>query len=110
MNIQSFADVDVKNKESLQEFLDLNSMAHETIYDMILAGGKVSEHYPLFTDEMSNDWLQIHAQAHKDESIAMGLQPVIGLDNLDIQNEEMLADWLNNHYLDHEYKAQVLGL
>ena len=110
MNIIGFADVDFHNEESVKEFIDLNSMAHETIFDRILSKGKISEHVPLFTDEISPDWLMTHAQAHKDESIAMGLAPTVGLDTLYLDSPEQVGDWISSHYLDHQYKALFLGL
>jgi hypothetical protein len=110
MNLLQFNDFDINNHESMREFLDLNAMAHETIFQALLDMGIAIEHYPLQTENMTTDWLLTHNQVHTSEAIAMGIDQPTNLDSVDPADVEQMADWLNNHALDHQYKAQALGL
>lgn len=112
MNLTSFTDVDVKNEDSMREFLDLNAISHETIYNTLLGqlGVKI-DHYPLWTmGGTDQDWLLIHDQEHKSISAVLSLGTPVDLDQVDFNNKSEVEDWLNNHALAHDQISQVLGI
>lgn len=111
MNLTSLTDVDFKSEEAMREFLDANALAHETIFNTILATGVVMEHYPLWTmGGADQDWLLVHDSEHRAiaNALSLGLPP--DLAEVDFQDERAAQDWFNNHALQHDLINQTLGL
>lgn len=111
MNLAGFIDIDVENKDALSEFMDINALAHETIFTSILEAGVVVDHYPLTTDgKMNFDWLLTHATEHRAFSEVLGLNNAPDLDAVDPDDKAQMADWFNDHALHHQLVDEALGL
>lgn len=107
MNLFGFIDVDA---EHMPQFMDLNALAHETVFTALLAGGAVVQHYPLWSDAPSPDWLDVHFQEHLSWSVELSLALPPDLSVLDMENEQAVRAWLANHYLHHLVVSQVMGI
>lgn len=111
MNLAGFNDVDLKSEESRREFLDLNAITHETVFQALLGQGTVTPHYPIFTmAEVPDDWLKVHYEEHIAWSIALGLDSPPDLQDVDLKDPQQAEDWMNNHALHHNLVAITLGL
>lgn len=112
MNITQFYDVDLQNREATQEFIDLNAVDHETIYNALLSQNQiVIDHYPLWSpDGVTDDWLFLHAREHNSISFALLLSAPVDLDTLDTKDAEASNFWMQNHLLAHQLIIQSLGL
>lgn len=112
MNISSFQDFDMENAGSMIQFLDINALAHETIYGALMEQLQVvSEHYPLFTTGgITEDWLTLHDSVHQSIARALGLSVPVDLDTLDVKNRAQADDWKQNHTLAHQQIEQALNL
>ena len=109
MNISSMIELDLKNPDSVQNFLDMNAMDHETIYEALMRKFNQSvPHYSLWTESgISEDWLLLHDQEHRAISDLLTLYMPVDLTNLDANN---VNDWVNDHVLAHSQINQALGL
>jgi hypothetical protein len=112
MNLSSLQDFDMQNAGALVQFLDLNDLAHETIYGALMEQLQVvSAHYPLFTTGgITEDWLNLHAEVHASIATALGLPLPVDLDTLDPKDSAQAADWQQNHTFAHQRIEQALGL
>lgn len=111
MSILPLIDIDIESPDSLAEFLDVNALAHETIFTAILDSGVVTDHYPLWTNgTIDPDWLQTHAAEHEAWSAVLGLSNVVELDQVDPEDPAQMADWFNDHALHHQRVNEALGL
>ena len=114
MNLVSFTQVDVTNKDAMRDFFDQNAMVHETIYNTLLGVYQIEiEHYPLWKEDITEDdkdWLFVHDKEHKaiSDAISGGTPP--DLDTVDFSNQDQMNDWMDAHYLMHQQIEQVLGL
>lgn len=111
MNLTGFVDVNIKDENSMIEFLDLNALAHETIFTALLDLDFPTEHYPLWSDgKMNQDWLLTHAAEHRAWSSALSLNNAPDLDAVEPTDPDQMADWLNDHALHHQIVNEALGL
>ena len=112
MNLISFTDVDTTNRDALREFIDLNAMVHETIFNTLLGTFQIMiEHYPLWSQKVDDkDWLLVHDKEHKAISDALNLGVPPDLNTVDFNDREQASEWLQNHYLLHQQINLVLGL
>lgn len=110
MNLSGFIDVDMQNPESMGEFLDMNSFAHETTQGALLLSGVIVEHYPMFTEDADADWKQIHYAEHLawSNALTLGTPPDLAL--VDLDDPGQAADWLTLHAAHHLLVNQTLGL
>ena len=113
MSIVSLTELDVKDKEAFQAFMDQNAMVHETIYNTLLGTfGLVIPHQPMYYyegAEINKDWLTTHDQEHKAIADAIGFDTPPDLDLVDFTDQGQTNDWVNNHYLMHQNISQVLN-
>lgn|SRR3990172_12190482 len=107
MDLTQFIDFD---PSAASAFFDLNALAHETIFTALLASGVVLEHYPMWTDRVSPDWLEIHYREHQAWSSALNLAAPPDLGMVDFETDASRQAWLQNHYLHHARVAQALSL
>lgn len=98
------------DREDVQTFLDVNAIAHETIFGEFLRGGIVLEHYPLWTPELSQDWLDIHYREHLAWSVELGLPLPPDLSAVDFNDEPAFESWVYLHALQHQLVANALGV
>ena len=112
MNLSSMQDFDMQNAGALVQFLDMNDLAHETIYGALMEQIQtVSEHYPLFTTGgITEDWLNLHAQVHASIAVTLGLSLPVDLDTLDVKDRAQAEDWQQNHTFAHQQIEQALNL
>lgn len=95
----------------MREFLDLNALAHETIYNTMLATGTIITHYPLWAPlGIDDDFLSTHNAEHKEIANVLGLPLPPDLDQVDIQDQVSASDWFENHALLHSLIAAALGI
>ena len=103
--------LDLNNPDSTQEFLDLNALDHETIYNTLLGLGFTVEHYPLWLDgKPSHDWLFLHDRMHQAECSVLGLPTPPDLVDVNFDDPGQADDWFNNHELLHTLETQALGI
>jgi hypothetical protein len=111
MNILGLTDLDIGNPESLREFFDMNTIAHEEIFGALLESGIIIEHYPLDADPTDyHDWAFVHDKMHRAEADALGLAGTVDLSQIDFGNAEQASAWAQDHYLLHQLEAQALGI
>lgn len=110
MDLIGFIDVDIKNPQRYQDFLDRNAIAHQNINDTLRIQGVVVAANPLWTGSVNQDWLDAHSQEHAAWGLALGLGPPPDLDNVDPGNLDAMSDWLSDHVNHHALVAAVLGL
>lgn len=111
MNLISFTDFDTTNPAAVKEFVDLNAMAHETIYNTLTGTlGITIEHYPLFSGDDDQNWAFVHDKEHKAISDALNLGLPPDLSTVNWKDVEESSDWLQDHYLMHQQIAQILGI
>lgn len=111
MDLLPFTDVQMDSEESRREFLDLNALTHETVFQTLLGLGIITDHYPLFTMAGSvQDWLETHGAEHTAWASALGLPTPPDLVTVDLNDPSQAEDWLNNHALAHNLIALTLGL
>src|SRR5258708_37048172 len=111
MNLTGFVDVSIDDEDSMLEFLDLNALAHETIFTALLSTGVITDHYPIWTDgKIDRDWLLVHAAEHRAWSQALNLSNPPDIDEVDPEDQGQMSDWLQTHALHHQIVNEALGL
>ena len=112
MDLTAFSDVDVMDPVQMQQFFDLNYLAHESIAQYLQINQKITlTHYPLFTDSPpTKDWLLVHDQEHKDISSQLNLGIPPSLDSCEFSDQSITDDWLNDHFLLHQQIATAIGI
>lgn len=111
MDLTGFVDVNVKDKDAIQQFFDLHALVHQTENNAMLTLGYSIPVYPLWTDGVADkDWLLIHAGEHRARDVALALGTTPDLDSVDFGNPDDAAVWFYNHRLQHALEDQSLGL
>lgn len=105
-----FAQIDIKDEESLANFFFVNGFQHETWYNHVLSAGGVVTHFPLFDPINIRDWLEIHDQEHRSVANAIGLMGSTDLKDVDFDDETSFYAWLQLHASEHDRVNTVLGL
>lgn len=97
-------------KENAAVFFDENALAHETVFNTLLATGVVVQHYPMWTDDAGADWQQVHYQEHLSWSVELGVALPPDLNIVDFDNAQARQSWVYEHALHHQLVAEVLGI
>lgn len=111
MDVTGFVDFDLQDPEAVTEFIDLNNITHEAIYEALLRNGIVVERYPLWTDGGFNpDWLAINFKELQawSTSLNIGLPP--DMDSVNTKDDQQMLYWLDSNVLFLQQVASALGL
>jgi hypothetical protein len=110
VNITSLSDFDSADPESLQEFFDLNDIAHGSVHDAMLESGTLRDRYPLYTEEPDENWLFVHDRDHRTRAAALNLPTPPDLAQVDFSDPAQVAAWKQYHYDHHILLNKALGL
>lgn len=91
-------------------FFDANAIAHETIFVTLLGNGVTIQHYPMWTDEPTDDWQQVHYHEHLSWSVELGVPLPPDISGIDFEDAAARQNWLYEHAQHHELVAQALGI
>jgi hypothetical protein len=100
------------DRDSLGEFLFVNSVQHQVFRETFFAQGIQVPAFPLADADIDNldDWLLPHQVEHQSFAALLGLENPFNMLDADWNNEEAFYDWLATHLSIHEQIAAALGL
>jgi len=100
------------DRDSLGEFLFVNSVQHQDFRETFFAQGIQVPAFPLADADIDNldDWLLPHQVEHQSFAALLGLENPFNMLDADWNNEESFYDWLATHLSIHEQIAAALGL
>jgi len=100
------------DRDSLGEFLFVNSVQHQVFRETFFAQGIQVPAFPLADADIDNldDWLLPHQVEHQSFAALLGLENPFNMLDADWNNEESFYDWLATHLSIHEQIAVALGL
>jgi len=100
------------DRDSLGEFLFINSVQHQVFRETFFAQGIQVPAFPLADADIDNldDWLLPHQVEHQSFAALLGLENPFNMLDADWNNEESFYDWLATHLSIHEQIAVALGL
>lgn len=111
MNLNFINDLDLENPAAVAEFIDLNALAHEQVFEALLRQGIVTEHYPLWTSgEMDQDWMTNNAKELTEWGAALNIPVPMDVSTVDLENEGQMRDWLNSNASFLSQVSQTLGI
>jgi len=112
MDFGTLSIVKFGDKDSLGEFLFVNSVQHQVFRETFFAQGIQVPAFPLADADIDNldDWLLPHQVEHQSFAGLLGLQDPFNMLDADWNNEESFYDWLATHLSIHEQIAVALGL
>jgi len=112
MDFGTLSIVKFGDKDSLGEFLFVNSVQHQVFRETFFAQGIQVPAFPLADADIDNldDWLLPHQVEHQSFSALLGLENPFNMLDADWNNEESFYDWLATHLSIHEQIAAALGL
>ena len=111
VNLGISADVPFGNKDSFDDFLLQNEIAHIS-YGSNLARQKgivISAILPVGNPIDHNDWLNDHWRRHAEECQTLGIA-VPDLSVVDLKDETQYLDWMMLHAQLHQQQNQKLGI
>ena len=112
MDFGTLSIVKFGDKDSLGEFLFVNSVQHQVFRETFFAQGIRVPAFPLADADIDNldDWLLPHQVEHQSFAALLGLENPFNMLDADWNNEESFYDWLATHLSIHEQIAVALGL
>jgi len=107
LSIVKFGDVD-----SLNEFLFVNGIQHQTFRETFFDQGILVPAFPITDADVNNldDWLLAHQVEHQSFANLLGLDNPFDMMDVDFNDESDFYDWLANHLSIHQAIAASLGL
>ena len=113
MDISAVSTFDFNDAHLRQEFMMLNGLAHNTYYLALLGQGFSPSEYPIFdldeSEQGRQDWLQIHALMHRQSADLLNLS-IVDLSDVDLNNADDFASWLQLHQDAHIELDIALGV
>lgn len=112
MDFATLSIVKFGDRDSLGEFLFINSVQHQVFRETFFAQGIQVPAFPLADADIDNldDWLLPHQVEHQSFAALLGLENPFNMLDADWNNEESFYDWLATHLSIHEQIAVALGL
>ena len=112
MDFATLSIVKFGDRDSLGEFLFVNSVQHQVFRETFFAQGIQVPAFPLADADIDNldDWLLPHQVEHQSFAALLGLENPFNMLDADWNNEESFYDWLATHLSIHEQIAVALGL
>jgi hypothetical protein len=111
MNIAPFQDIRADDANSFADFSLAHAMAHEQIYNTLLASTVVIQHNDFFSaTQWDKDWLLAHQQEHNAIYTAIGLTGLPDLSTVDLKNQDELEAWMEQHNQVHANINLTLNL
>jgi hypothetical protein len=113
-DISIFSYFPYDNKESLDDFLLVNVLAHQNYTAALELSGFPPLTYPIldvaWSEEGIEDWLQSHYLMHKALAATLNLSEVPDLSDLEIHDPDQFESWLQLHQQQHQLIDAALDL
>ncbi len=112
MNPLLFTDVDFDSDEAWQSFGLQHGVAHQTVYNGIMA----MDLLPVYTDlfefprEDNQGYLLDHWRVHQSDALLLGIVLPFDLSTADLTDRGQYEDWLSQHALIHLNENVALGI
>jgi hypothetical protein len=112
MNPLLFADIDPDSDEAWESFTLQNGIAHQTVYEAIMARDLVPVYTPLFDfpREDNQDYLLDHWRVHQSNALLLGIALPYDLSSADFSDPGQFSDWNAQHAIIHLNENRALGI
>ena len=112
MDFATLSIVKFGDRDSLGEFLFINSVQHQVFRETFFAQGIQVPAFPLADADIDNldDWLLSHQDEHLAFANLLGLDNPANMLDVDWNVEDDFYDWISSHLYIHEAIAVALNI